>query len=77
MRLWVDVYDAAGNRLGDGPITTLDKISAKRIKNGSGNFSFTTPLTDDRARTLLQPNRRIQAYKEVDGTQALYDRWHH
>jgi hypothetical protein len=68
MRLWADVYDAAGNRLGAGPVLTLTSASVTRALDGAGSVSVSAPLADDRARSLLTNERRIRIFVEHDGT---------
>ena len=55
----VEVRDRAGNRLGDGPITSLITASVKAAMDGAGDWSATFPVTDRRALELLQNERRV------------------
>ncbi len=60
MRVWCDVYDAAGNRQGDGPILTLKSASVTRALDGAGNIKMDAPGTDERAVTWLTNERRVR-----------------
>ena len=51
MRLWVDVLDAAGERLGDGPIRP-QRVTVKRKLDGIGSFTVTVPASAPRAQLL-------------------------
>ncbi len=66
--LWVDVYDAGGNRLGDGPVTSVVSASVKRVLDGAGSISVVFPATDQRALDLLQNERHIRIFVEHDST---------
>lgn len=61
MRISVDVYDAAGNRLGDGPVNTVQGITNMPELTGVGSLSFAVPVADERALELLTNERRIKA----------------
>lgn len=61
VRLWADVYDASGNRLGDGPVALRD-ASIKRVLDGVGSVAVTVPGTDARAISLLVNENRIRIY---------------
>ncbi len=67
MRVWADVYDANGNRLGDGPIVTVRSASINRILDSIGDFSVEIAGADGRALQLLKPERRIIVYVEDNG----------
>lgn len=67
MRIWADVYDAIGNRLGDGPIVNVRSASINRILDSIGDFSIDIAGGDGRALNLLQPERRVIVYVEEDG----------
>ena len=62
MRVWADILDAAGNKLGDGPLANVFETSIKRRLDGGGSFEMTLPLTDARALSLCQNERRIRIY---------------
>jgi hypothetical protein len=66
--IWAEVYDAAGNRLGAGPIRTLTQLSITRALDGAGSFDFTVPAHDPRVAELLQPERRVRFYRDQGST---------
>lgn len=63
--VWVDVYDAAGNRQGSGYVRTLENLNFSNILDGIGEFSFQVPSTDPVASSLLSEESRVQIY--LDG----------
>lgn len=73
MLIWLDVYDAAGNRLGDGPVITLQNVSVSRVLDGCGTISFSCPATDERIIDLLTVRRRVRIYMNdaVNGVREL------
>jgi hypothetical protein len=60
-RIWIDVEDASGNVLGDGPITTATEWSFNPRLDEAGTFSFTMPPGDPRA-ALLANKRVVRCY---------------
>lgn len=69
MRLLVDIYDAAGERLGDGPITTAISASVTRALDGAGSISIQFPEADARVHDLIAPKRRAHLLVDhEDGT---------
>lgn len=64
MRIWADISNASGTAL--GRITSLRDAYVSRALDGAGQFSFSLPLTDDKAQTLLQVERRVTLYT-LDG----------
>lgn len=69
MRLWADVYDAAGRKRGDGPVTSLLSASVERALDGAGSLDMDAPLTDARARALLVNEARPRVFVEDAGAQ--------
>lgn len=67
MRLLLDVYDAAWNRLGDGPVTTLTGARVTRLLDGVGTITFDVPATDPRALDLLTTRRRFKLFTDYGG----------
>lgn len=65
MRILCDVYDASGNRLGEGPVMTLQSVSVQRVLDGAGTLTFSTPASDARALELLTVRRRVRIYAET------------
>lgn len=68
MRIWADVLDAAGNKLGEGPITSVISARVTRKLDGAGSVSITVPGTDSRAVDLLQNERRLIVYGNLGGS---------
>ena len=62
---WVDVEDAAGNRVGSGPITTATNWEHTPRLDAAGSFSFAMPASDPKA-ALLQ-HKRIARCRAVIG----------
>jgi hypothetical protein len=52
MRVFVDVYDASGNKVGEGPIRTASGVSVSRELDGLGSISFQVPATDPRTAAI-------------------------
>lgn len=67
MRVWADIYDAAGNRLGDGPVQTITQASITRRLDEAGDFKFQLPGTDPRALDLIANKRRARIFLEHQG----------
>jgi hypothetical protein len=61
-RFWMDVFNAAGERQGDGFISTVESLSVKRVLDGVGSFSIAVPETDIRVTDLLVDEARVQIY---------------
>lgn len=66
LRLRIDVYDAAGNRLGAGPITSVLAASYRMELDRIGSFGLEVPATDERAALLAQGNE-VRMYREGEG----------
>lgn len=67
MILLLEVYDAAGARLGDGPITTLTNATVTRLLDGAGTIAFDIPASDEQALALLTTLRRFRLFSEYQG----------
>lgn len=63
MRIWAEVTDANGIKISDGHIY-LKGVSRRTVLDGVGSFSFSVPLTYDRAREWLTVERRVMVYRE-------------
>ena len=63
MEFYIDVEDAAGNRIGSGPITTATSWKSTPKLDAAGTFSFEVPATDPKAVHLV--NRRIVRCKAI------------
>jgi len=62
MRLWADVYDAAGIKQGDGPVWALTGATITRALDGAGSVTVSAPGSEARAIELLTNERRIRVY---------------
>jgi hypothetical protein len=70
--MWIDIEDAAGNKLGAGPITTASYWrQAKRLKR-AGEFSFAMPAADPKAADLTY-RRRVRCWELDTFMQRLVD----
>jgi len=67
MRLWADIHDSTGARLGDGAIALRD-ASVTRVLDGVGTIAFSVPYSDSRAISLLQNERNCRLCVERGGT---------
>lgn len=66
MEFWIDVEDASGNKLGEGPITTAMQWQSTPRLDEAGEFSFAMPANDPRS-LLLQPKRIVRCWALLDG----------
>lgn len=66
MSLWVDIEDAAGNRLGPGPVRSLVYVRTTRRLDRAGEWSIDAPATDTRSVDLLQSRRRARIYTFIN-----------
>ena len=65
-RLYIEIYDSLGNKLGSGPIFQVQGFRfTKRLDKG-GDFEFEMPAADDRA-ILIEQGREIRVYREGEG----------
>ena len=60
-RLWADVYDVMGNRLGDGPVTEIIDISTTSALDAISDWSLQIGLNDARSYLLLA-ERHVRVY---------------
>lgn len=67
----LDIYDAAGNRQGPGPITTVRNVTITRRLDGAGSVSVTVPGTDARVVALVENEAR--GYLRIDRGDGLVD----
>lgn len=71
-KIWIDVEDASGNRLGDGPVYAVKSATITRALDGAGSFNISASGGDYRALTLLTNERRIKIYvDDVAGLRLL------
>jgi len=66
MKIWIDIEDSAGVKLGDGPIVTAQAWEDTARLSRAGIFRFTMPAGDPRA-ALCQAKRRARCYARIDG----------
>jgi hypothetical protein len=60
--MWIDIEDAAGNKLSSGPLTTASGWrQTKRLKR-AGEFAFTFPASDPKAADLTY-RRRVRCWE--------------
>lgn len=64
---WLDVEDANGVKLGDGPILSATDWTHTTNLDRAGSFTFTMPRDDPRA-ALLHVKRRVRCWGYADGT---------
>jgi hypothetical protein len=62
MQIIVDVYDATGQKLGDGPILTCRSAQITRKLDGAGEVALEIVGGDKRAYALIQNERRLVVY---------------
>lgn len=67
MRIWIDVYNPTGTRIGQ-PVVNVISASITRALDGGGKFVIVVPATDSRAATLLDNENRVKIWY-WDGTQ--------
>jgi hypothetical protein len=65
-RLYIEIYDALGNKLGSGPIYQVQHMRFTRRLDKGGDFEFEMPAADDRA-ILIEQGREIRVYREGEG----------
>jgi hypothetical protein len=63
MRIWVEVFNASGTKVSPRRIY-LKNVSRRTVLDAPGSFSFSVPLTYDRAREWLTVERRVTVYRE-------------
>lgn len=68
MRVWIDVYDASDNRLGEGPVRSVQAVAVTRKLDGAGDYRLTVRGTDPRALLLLLNERRVVINMELADT---------
>lgn len=71
MRIWIDLYDNSGNRLGPGPVWTVRQATISRALDGAGEFRATLSATDARAIDLVQVGRVVKLIGEDHGGRRL------
>lgn len=61
MRIWIDVYNPLGTRIGQ-PVVNVISASITRALDGGGKFVIVVPATDQRAATLLDNENRVKIW---------------
>lgn len=61
-RLELDILDASGNVLGEGPITAVVAASITRKLDGPGEMSLRLPAADKRVQDLIALERRVRLW---------------
>jgi hypothetical protein len=61
VRIWIDVFDPLGVRIGQ-PITNVISASFARALDGGGSFTIAVPATDDRSVQYLDNENRVQIW---------------
>lgn len=67
----LDLFDANGDALGDGPIYTATTLNTKARLDGIGTAEFSIPAGDERS-LLLTAGAQIDIYDEQDGFLGRY-----
>lgn len=67
MKLWIDVEDDSGARLGPGPVRSLAYVRTTTRLDRGGEWAIDVPATDTRAADLLQSRRRVRIYTFING----------
>ena len=70
MRLWADMYNAAGARQGGGPVA-LRSASVTRVLDGVGSITITVPGTDGRAVSRLQNESSCRIWMQPTDSAAV------
>jgi len=63
---WIDIEDSAGNKLGDGPLTTVNSWRHAPQLSRAGSFEFSVSAADPRV-NLIQNKRIVRCYALVNG----------
>jgi hypothetical protein len=61
--LWVDVFNVAGTRLGDGPVSKIMSAEVNRQLDGAGTFTIRAPVSA-RSIALFTNENRVKIYGE-------------
>ena len=66
MQIWLEIFDAVGNRIGPGTVQLLT-ASVERRLDGIGSIGFAVPSTDQRVVEHLTNERRVIIFTDVQG----------
>lgn len=67
MRLWVDVLNADGERLGPGPVVAAQTATVQRVLDGAGGWSLSLPAAEQRHLDLLVEGHYVAIWGEQNG----------
>jgi hypothetical protein len=62
MRLLIDVKDASGNKIGEGPVMSAQGCTIGRELSATGSIFVSVPIADERALSLMTNKRRLAIY---------------
>ncbi len=65
MRVWAELYDASGSKLGTGPITAIKSASVTDQLDGAGSFKLDLAL-DERVITALAVDTEVRIFVQDD-----------
>jgi hypothetical protein len=73
VRIWAEVYDASGNKLGNSQINDIIATKVKRELDAAGSFDFTV-ATSQQALDLLRNEREVRVFfkRDEEGARELY-----
>lgn len=69
--LRIDVYDASGNKVGDGPLTNIERLTRRRSLDKIGGIEF-SPATVDARTAICGAGRRYHIYHRDYGDLGTY-----
>ncbi len=62
----IDILDASGNKVGDGPLKNIIQVDDTRILDKLGMLTFVIPASDPKAQ-FIAAGRSFDVFDEVDG----------
>ncbi len=62
MRIWADVYNAAGQRIGAGPLGKAKNFGVTRALDGAGAITIIAPGTEPRSIDYLRNERQARLW---------------
>lgn len=68
LNFWIDIENESGAIQGDGPITSAIDLDIVTRLDRAGNWRFSFPAQDARARTQIQAKTYLSARTNIDGT---------
>lgn len=70
MIFYIDIENASGTKIGDGPISTAKEWTNTDKLDLAGTFSFTMSLTDEKVK-YLQPKNRVKCYTLINNSRSI------